>query len=107
MTDAVISNDATVNGIPPGLARELGLESIGATAVQLGDGRIERRSIYGPITLVIQGRTTATDAVAIDQGTEPVISLLTFRRLDLLIDPEDQKPKPAHPGFPEGIARMC
>jgi predicted aspartyl protease len=98
--EAIIDTGAMINWLPQGVIAQLELQALGALEVRFADGRIESRTVYGPITLRIDGRFAVTDAVAGPDDTEALLGVVTLERLDLLVDPVDQKVKPRHPDRP-------
>jgi clan AA aspartic protease len=100
---ALVDTGAMVNWLPEAVVRELGLQEIGTATVQYADGRSERRLVCGPITLRFDGRAAVTDAVCGPPDTEPLLSVVTLERLDLMVDPVDQKLKPRHPGSSDPV----
>jgi len=100
---ALVDTGAMVNCLPEPVVRELHLEMIGTMSVQYADGRVERRSVYGPITLQLNEGIMVTDAVATPAGTDVLLSVVTLERLDLLVDPVEQRVKPRHPQYPGGL----
>jgi predicted aspartyl protease len=98
--EAIVDTGAMINWLPQRVVEALGLQAMGTLEVRFADGGIEGRTVYGPITLRIDGRFAVTDAVAGSDDTEALLGVVTLERLDLLVDPVDQKVKPRHPDRP-------
>jgi clan AA aspartic protease len=85
--DAVIDTGATMVVLPQDLVDELGLKKIRETRVRYANNSTDSKSIYGVVTIEIQGRTGNFDILAEAVGSQPLIGQVVLEVLDLVVDP--------------------
>jgi clan AA aspartic protease len=97
---ALIDTGAVRCVLPPHVAQQLGLESVGQRAAEYADGRVEPVDLTEPFTLEVLGRVETEDAMVL--GDEVLIGQTALEKLDLVVDCAGQRliPNPAHPDQP-------
>ena len=83
--DALVDTGATLTVVPRSLARELGLEITGRTAVETGAGRLEldRSRVW----IEIMGRSEIVPVLVSDTIDKVLIGVTTLEVLGLQVDP--------------------
>ena len=98
--DAVIDTGATMLVVPQNIVDALGLKRVRETRVRYANNQTEAKSIYGVVTVEIQGRTGNFDVLAEKEGSQPLVGQVVLETLDLVVDPRTRKLKP-NPLSPE------
>src|SRR5437764_1364478 len=96
-TDALVDTGAVCTILPADVVQTLGLASTHQRAFEYADGRNEAVPVTEPIVVVIRGRRTSDEALML--GNEVLIGQTVLEKLDLHLDPANQRliPNPAHP----------
>lgn len=96
-TNAIVDTGAVCTIMPTDVMQTLGLASAHRRAVEYADRCNEAVPVTEPIIVVIRGRRTADEALVL--GDEVLIGQTVLEKLDLHIDPVNQRviPNPAHP----------
>ena len=102
VVEAVIDTGATMLVLPQNLVKELGLKKIREVRVKYANNSTESKSIYGVVTVEIKGRTGNFDALAEEEGSQPLIGQVILEILDLVVDPRTRQliPNPLSPEMP-------
>jgi len=100
--EAVVDTGATMVVLPKNIVEELKLKRIRDAKVRYANNTIEQRTIYGVVTVEIQGRTGNFDVLAENEGSQPLIGQVVLEVLDLVVDPKTRtlKPNPLSPDMP-------
>lgn len=100
--DATVDTGATILALPIELIEQLGLQKFKDVQVRYADHRTATRSVYGVVTLEIQGRVGHFDVLAEGRGTEPLIGQTVLQELDLVVNPKSRTvvPNPDSPDLP-------
>jgi len=96
-TNAVVDTDAVCTVIPTDVMNALGLASAHQRVVEYADGRNDPVPVTESLVVVIRGRRTSDEALAL--GDEILIGQTVLAKLDLHVDCANQQliPHPAHP----------
>jgi clan AA aspartic protease len=84
--EGVVDTGARTLALPQDVADQLGLPVQREITVGYADDRRETRPVVGPINITVEGRTTVMDAIALPEGSEPLIGQIILERLDLVAD---------------------
>jgi len=97
-----LDTGAVILAIPQEISESLDLVTTGKVVVSLDDESRLELSIAGPLNLSVGGRKMATDAVLLPHGSKISIGQIVLRRLDLLVDFQNQTliPRPESPVYP-------
>lgn len=100
--DAVIDTGATMLVVPQNIVDALGLKRVRETRVRYANNQTEAKSIYGVVSVEIQGRTGNFDVFAEKEGSQPLVGQVVLETLDLVVDPRTRtlKPNPLSPEMP-------
>jgi clan AA aspartic protease len=100
--DAVIDTGATMVVLPQEIIEKLGLKKIRDVKVKYANNKIEKKSIYGVVTIEIKGRIGNFDVSAEEKGSQPLIGQVVLEVLDLIVDPRTKTliSNPASPDMP-------
>jgi predicted aspartyl protease len=88
--------------VPENVVNTLGLRKVRETRVGYANNQTESKSIYGVVTVEIQGRTGNFDVLAEKEGSQPLVGQVVLETLDLVVDPRTRtlKPNPLSPEMP-------
>lgn len=100
--EAAVDTGATMLVLPKNIIDQLGLEKIEEVKVKYADNHIGIKEIFGGIKLELKGRKGVFDALAENEGSQPLIGQLVLERLDLVIEPRAKViiPNPRSPEMP-------
>lgn len=100
--NAVIDTGATMLVLPQNLIRELGLMKIREATVKYANNQTQQKSVYAGVLVEIKGRVGSFDALAEEEGTEPLIGQIVLEELDLVVEPTSRTvlPNPRSPETP-------
>ena len=98
--DAMVDTEAVRSVIPSHVAQGLGLGNRGQRVVEYADGRKEAVDVTDAVIISILDRDTLEEALVL--GDEVLIGQTVLKKLDLLVDCNNQRimPNPAHPDQP-------
>lgn len=96
----LVDTGAVRTVIPAHVMEELGLGTRGRRVVEYADGRQDVVSVSEPLIVEIMGRDTLEEALIL--GDEVLIGQTVLEKLDLFVDPVNQRlvPNPDHPDQP-------
>ena len=100
--EAVIDTGATMLVLPEDVVAALGLKKVRDVRVRYANGQGDVKTIYGIVTVEIQGRTGNFDVLAEPEGSQPLVGQIVLEELDLVVDPRSRKltPNPESPDMP-------
>jgi len=100
--EAVIDTGATMVVLPQNIVDALGLRKIRQARVKYANNKTETKSIYGVVTIEMNGRTGNFDVLAEAEGSQPLIGQVVLEILDLVVDPRTRTliPNPMSPEMP-------
>jgi clan AA aspartic protease len=95
--DALVDTGAVRSVIPVDVVQKLGVQIRGQRVAEYADGRKDVVDVTGPVVVNILGRDTLEEALVL--GDEVLIGQTVLEKLDLFVDPVNQRliPNPAHP----------
>jgi clan AA aspartic protease len=98
--DALVDTGAVRSVLPVHVVQRLGLAIRGQRVAEYADGRREPVGVTEPLLIEISGRDTLEEALVF--GDEVIIGQTALEKLDLFVDPVNQRlvPNPAHPDQP-------
>jgi predicted aspartyl protease len=96
--EALVDTGPTKLYLKPSLIRALGLRQIGEGTSLTMSNRKEKRRVFSPIELEIQGRTGRFDVLELAEELPNVIGQIPLEDLDWVVDPKNRKliPNPEH-----------
>jgi predicted aspartyl protease len=96
--DALVDTGAVKFYLKSSIIRELGLRPVGEVQTRTMSNRSEKRTVYSPVALEIQGRTGRFDVVEIPDALPNVVGQIPLEDLDWVVDCRDQRliPNPEH-----------
>lgn len=99
-TRALVDTGAVRSVLPVHVVQRLGLELRGQRVAEYANGRREAVGVTEPLVIEIEGRDTLEEALVL--GDEVIIGQTVLEKLDLFVDPINQRlvPNPAHPDQP-------
>ena len=95
--DALVDTGATYTWIPRPVLKKLGIVPAFKREFLLADGRIIERDVAQVVSR-IDGQTLYTLCIFGDEGSEPLLGVVTLEELGLGVDPVDRRLIPV-PGF--------
>ena len=100
--EAIIDTGATMLVLPEDIVEGLHLRRMRSVNVRYANNKTEMKSIYGVVTVEIQGRAGEFDVLAEDKGSQPLVGQIVLEQLDLIVDPGARKvtPNPRSPDMP-------
>ncbi len=100
--EGLVDTGATLLCLPEEIMARLGLERLREERVRYADHRTERRGVFGPVRVELQGRVGFFNAMELAAGTTPLIGQVVLEDLDLQVDPRGQQlvPNPLSPDMP-------
>jgi len=100
--DAVVDTGATMLVLPADVVERLALRKVRDVKVKYADGQARTRSIFGVVTLELQGRAGNFDVLAEAESTQPRIGQIVLEEPKLVIDPRSRRltPNPESPEMP-------
>ncbi len=84
--DAVVDTGATMLVLPTETIESLGLRKFRDVRVRYANNTKESKSIYGVVTLEIDGRGGHFDVLEESPGSTPLIGQIVLEALDLIVD---------------------
>ncbi|MBI2171905.1 MAG: retroviral-like aspartic protease family protein [Chloroflexi bacterium] len=88
--EALVDTGATYTFVPGSVLRRLGIRPTGQREFEVADGRIKRYDIA--VALVrLHGEVYPTLVVFGDEGTQPLLGVVTLETLGLGVDPVRQR----------------
>ena len=97
---AVIDTGATMLVLPGDIVQKLGLRKMRDVRVRYANGKVEKKEVYGVVTVEICGREGEFDVLSEPEGTQALVGQIVLEQLDLVVDPKEKKVKP-NPLSPE------
>lgn len=99
-TEALVDTGAVKLYLKASVIGQLGLRPIGEVTSQTMSNRSERRRVFSPVDLEIQGRSGRFDVVEIPDALPNIIGQIPLEDLDWVVDPRGQKliGNPEHKG---------
>ena len=96
--EALIDSGATKLYLRASVVKELGLRQIGEGKSHTMSNRLEKRRIFSPVELEIQGRSGQFSVVEIPESLPNIVGQIPLEDLDWVIDMKNQKliPNPEH-----------
>jgi len=100
--DAVIDTGATMLVLPQDIIKELNLKKMREAKVRYANNKTEVKSIYGVVTVEIEGRAGEFNVLAEPEDSQPLVGQIVLEQLDLIVDPSTRKviPNPRSPEMP-------
>jgi clan AA aspartic protease len=100
--EALMDTGATISALPQDVVDGLGLRKMRDTTVRCADNSRQVKSVYGVVTVEIQGRAGEFDVLAEPAGSQPLIGQIVLEQLDLIVDPGRRAvlPNPRSPDMP-------
>lgn len=100
--EALVDTGATMMVVPMDIVRKLGLAKVTTRTVRYADNRQAERTIYGPASIELMGRTAHFDVLAERVGSQPLIGQVVLELLDLVVNPRERRlmPNPLSPDSP-------
>ena len=100
--EAVIDTGATMLVLPQNIVEELGLRKMREAKVRYADNETKLKSIYGVVTVEIEGRAGEFNVLAEAEGSQPLVGQIVLEQLDLVVDPATRQviPNPRSPEMP-------
>jgi clan AA aspartic protease len=98
--DALIDTGAISTVLPVQVDQQLGLAIVSRQVAEFADGGNDTVDVTEPIEIVINGRRTVEETLAL--GNEVIIGQTVLEKLELLVDCINRRviPNPAHPDQP-------
>lgn len=84
--DAVIDTGATMLVLPQDAIDELGLGKMREVRVRSANNTTDVKSIYGVVTVEIQGRAGEFSVLAEPAGSQALVGQIVLEQLDLIVD---------------------
>ena len=96
---AVVDTGSVMLGLPEDVVQSLGLGALESVTVVYADDRRGTRTVAGPLTVRIEGRSMITECVVLPPGSEALVGQIVLERLDLIADCQAQRlhPRPESP----------
>jgi len=100
--EAVIDTGATMLVLPQDIINKLNLRKMREVKVRYANTEVEKKSIYGVVTVEICGRAGEFNVLAEPEGAQPLVGQIILEQLDLIVDPSTRKvtPNPRSPEMP-------
>jgi clan AA aspartic protease len=100
--EALIDTGAMMLVLPQNVVDDLGLRKMREVRVRYANNTSEVKSLYGVVTVEIQGRAGEFDVLAEPEGSPALVGQIILEQLDLIIDPTARKvlPNPRSPEMP-------
>lgn len=97
--EALIDTGATTLCLPTRVIQQLGLVSFGERESMSSGGR-RKAQMFGPVKLMVQGRTCNVDVVEVPDEVPVLIGQVPLELLDFVVDPPSRRliGNPAHGG---------
>jgi predicted aspartyl protease len=97
-TEALVDTGAVKLYLQASVIRELGLRPIGEVRSRTMSNRTEKRTVFSPVDLEIQGRSGRFDVVEVPDNLPNIIGQIPLEDLDWAVDPRRQTliPNPEH-----------
>ena len=98
--DAMVDTEAVRCVLPQHVVQQLGLEAVDRRVAEYADGRLETVDVTEAFTMRILDREETETAMVL--GNEVLIGQTALEKMDLFVDPVNQRliPNPAHPDQP-------
>ena len=96
--EALVDTGATRLYLQHGVITALGLRAVSEITSRTISNRSEKRVVYSPVELEIQGRTGHFDVVELPDALPNIIGQIPLEHLDWVVDPRGRKliPNPEH-----------
>jgi clan AA aspartic protease len=98
--DALVDTGSVTCVLPIHVVQQLGLAIVGKGRDEYANGYEETVDLTEPVGFAIDGRRATEEALVL--GSEVLIGQTVLERMDMLVDPVNQRvvPNPAHPDQP-------
>lgn len=95
--DALVDTGASITALPASVLRELGVEPSFRQRFRSAHGE-SREMEVGHTWVRVDGRETLTQVLFNDEGSTPLLGLVTLESVFMMVDPVDQKlvPREGH-----------
>ena len=96
--EALVDTGATKFYLRPSVIKALGLRQIGEGKSQTMSNRLEKRRIFSPVELEIQGRSGRFDVVEVPEELPNIVGQIPLEDMDWVVDLRNRKliPNPEH-----------
>jgi predicted aspartyl protease len=96
---ALVDTGTTLLVLPEELIKALGLEFQRTVQSRMADGKLHKRTIWGPVKLRVHRREAIVEVMAAPPGVPALIGQIPLEGLDLLVDSRRQclVPNPESP----------
>ena len=96
--EALVDTDATRLYLQRRVIATLGLRRVGHITSRTMSDRAEKRAVFSPVELEIQGRTGHFDVIQLPDTLPNMIGQIPLEHLDWVVDPRGRKliPNPEH-----------
>jgi predicted aspartyl protease len=91
VSEALIDTGATKFHLKPSVITALGLRQIGEGASHTMSNRMEKRRVFSPVELEIQGRTGQFTVIEIPEALPNIVGQIPLEDLDWVVDPKGRK----------------
>lgn len=96
--EALVDTGATRLYLQRRVIEELGLRPVNKITSRTMSDRAEKRTVFSPVELEIQGRTGHFDVIQLPDSLPNIIGQIPLEHLDWVVDPRGRKliPNPEH-----------
>jgi predicted aspartyl protease len=96
--DALVDTGAVQFYLKSSVIQQLGLRPIGEITSRTMSNRTEKRKVYAPAFLEIQGRTGRFDVIELPDSLPNIVGQIPLEAMDWVVDCRNQKliPNPEH-----------
>ena len=96
--NALVDTGATRLYLQRQVVDALGLRPVGAITSRTMSDRAEKRDVFSPVELEIQGRKGLCDVIALPDSLPNIIGQIPLEHLDWVVDPRNRRliPNPEH-----------
>jgi len=100
--EAVIDTGAAMLVLPRDLVKKLKLKKIREVTVKYANNKTEKKLVYSGLLIELKGRVGEFEALAEEEGSQPLIGQVVLESLDLIVEPRTRKlsPNPRSPNMP-------
>jgi predicted aspartyl protease len=99
LVKALVDTGATLFALPEETIKALGLQLQRTVRTRYADGKLHKRSVWGPVKLRVLKREMIIEVLAAPPGVPALIGQIPLEGLDLLVDARNQclVPSPGNP----------
>src|SRR5438552_14947854 len=97
-TEALVDTGAVKFYLKSSVIRQLGLRPIGEIKSRTMSAQVEKRKVFSPVSLEIQGRSGRFDVVEVPDELPNIVGQIPLEDMDWVVDCRNQKliPNPEH-----------